>query len=121
MKGHKTMKITKETFKKTLAEVTRQPTVEITKKSSKSGSEYKAEIIKTLHAYAVSAPIKKNEKYSYSVIDTTNDLEYSISAPNHVDAKFTTPLEFTNVSGGLLDSGIVWFSAESVKVISRNA
>ncbi|BCP61778.1 hypothetical protein NWE22_05305 [Streptococcus parasuis] len=114
-------KITPKDFTKNLQEVTHQVTETIMKVSPKTGKEYQAEVIKKLRVNAVSSPTEKNGKYAYSIIDTKNDLEYSITAPNFVDAKFTTALEFTNVTGGLLNSGIVWFSSDSVAIIQRNA
>ncbi|HEO8607577.1 TPA: hypothetical protein ACGO8I_000238 [Streptococcus suis] len=114
-------KITYQSFTKNLQEVTHQVTETIMKVSPKTGNEYQAEVIKKLRVHAVSSPTEKNGKYTYSIIDTKNDLEYSITAPNYVDAKYTTALEFTNVSGGLLNTGRVWFSADSVAIIQRNA
>ena len=114
-------KITPKDFTKNLQEVTHQVTEQIMKVSPQTGNEYQAEVIKKLRVHAVSSPTEKNGKYVYSIIDTKNDLEYSITAPNQVDAKFAAQLEFTNVTGGLLNTGIVWFSADSVAIIPRNA
>ena len=49
-------------------------------------------------------------------------LEYSIKVPNEVNVLFGTKLVFKNLRGGLLkDSGIDWYSADSVEVVAKNA
>lgn len=112
-------KITYRSFSKTLEEVTLQKTEKTIKTSKKTGSEYTVEYISLLSVVAITAPEAHNGKYRYSIIDTKNDLEYTITAPNKVEAKFGTPLVFKSVRGGLMDK-TVWFSAESVSILQRN-
>ena len=53
-------------------------------------------------------------------MDTKNNLEYTIKAPQKVDVKFSTVLVFKNVRGGATSTGNGWYSAESVEVAQRN-
>ncbi|MGT2743059.1 hypothetical protein [Streptococcus plurextorum] len=112
-------KITYQSFTKNLQEVTLQKTEKTIKISEKSGAEYTVEYIPNLQVLAITAPAEHNGKYRYSIIDTKNDLEYTVTAPTKVEAKFGTPLIFKNVRGGLMDK-TVWFAAESVSILQRN-
>lgn len=113
-------KITKSSFQKKLSEVTKQQTVTRIKISSK-GTEYSVDEIPTLQVYfAGTSPDEANGKYRYSIIDPKNELEYSITAPNKVNATFGCILQFANVRGGLLENG-VWFSADEVALVKQNA
>ncbi|HFI0742330.1 TPA: hypothetical protein ACGOXR_000520 [Streptococcus suis] len=114
-------KITYHSFSKTLQEVTLQKTEKTIKTSEKTGAEYTVEYIPALQVLAITAPEEHNGKFRYSIIDTNNDLEYTITAPTKVEAKFGTRLVFKNVRGGLMDkTKTVWFAAESVSILPRN-
>ena len=112
-------KITYHSFSKNLQEVTLQKTEKTIKISEKTGAEYTVEYIPTLQVLAITAPEEHNGKFRYSIIDTNNDLEYTITAPTKVEAKFGTSLVFKNVRGGFMDK-TVWFAAESVSILQRN-
>lgn len=112
-------KITYKSFEKNLQEVTLQKTEKIRKTSEKSGTEYTVEHIPALRVIAITAPEEYNGKYRYSIIDTEHDLEYTITVPIKIEAKFGTSLVFKNVRGGLMDKR-VWFSADSVAAASRS-
>ncbi|MDU2545686.1 MAG: hypothetical protein E7D13_06115, partial [Finegoldia magna] len=60
--------------------------------------------------------------FRYFVADPKKGLEYAVKVPNEVDVLFGTRLIFRNLRGGLLkDSGIDWYSADSVEVVAKNA
>ena len=58
--------------------------------------------------------------FKYSIVDTKNNLEYTIKAPQKVDVEFSTVLVFKNVRGGATSTGNGWYSAESVEVAKHN-
>ena len=93
----------KPSFVRTLSEVTQRKT-------------YLATVVQELVLQANSKPIEKGDKgYSYSGTDIDTDLEYVITVPEHVEARYGTTLIFRDVQGGTFN-GKVWFKAESVEL-----
>lgn len=89
--------------------------------SERTGNEYTTEVIAILNVLSTGSIVEKEGKYLYSVVDVVNDLEYSIKAPNRVEVKFGTTLQFQNVRGGTTTNGVGWYAADSVAVVQRNA
>ena len=109
-------------WNKKLSEVLGYQTQEITKVSTNSGKEYQTEAIPVLNVMSTgSIDDLGNGFYRYSIVDTTKGLEFLIKTANKVEAGFGTPLSFKLVTGGKLDSGHTWYSADSVEVMKRNA
>ena len=111
----------KPNWNKNLSEVLKQPTEKITLISKNTGSEYVADNIKQLVVVSTGSVEVVDGGYKYSIVDTKNNLEYVIKAPQHVDVKFGVVLLFKNVRGGATSNGIGWYSAETVEVAQRNA
>lgn len=111
----------KTNWNRTLEEVLKQKTEPKTMISEKTGNEYVTDVIPILNLLSIGSIEAKEEKFQYSVVDTKNDLEYSIKAPNQVEVKFGTLLQFKNVRGGATSNGIGWYAADSVAVVQRNA
>lgn len=111
----------KTNWVRTLAEVLKQETQPKVMISDKTGNEYTTDVIPTLKVVSIGSIEEIDGKYKYSVVDTINDLEYTIKVPNKVEIKFGTVLNFVNVRGGSTANGIGWYAADSVAVVTRNA
>lgn len=111
----------KTNWNRTLAEVLKQETQPKVMISDKTGNEYTTDVIPTLKVVSIGSIEEIDGKYKYSVVDTINDLEYTIKVPNKVEIKFGTVLNFVNVRGGSTANGIGWYAADSVAVVTRNA
>ena len=111
----------KPSWNKTLSEVLKQQTRTVTLKSQKPGNEYQTDVIPNLVVLSTGSVETVADKYIYSVVDTQNDLEYSIKVSNKVDVDFGDRLQFKNVRGGVTSSGFGWYAAESVTAVQRNA
>jgi hypothetical protein len=111
----------KPSWNKNLSEVLKQPTEKITVISKNTGTEYVADNIKQLVVVSTGSIEAVDGGYKYSIVDTKNNLEYLIKAPQPVDVKFGTVLLFRNVRGGATSNGNGWYSAETVEVAQRNA
>lgn len=104
-----------------LRDVLGHETQEATMISPRTGNEYKTDIIPVLKVVSTgSIEEMDDEKYRYSIVDTTQNLEYAIKVGNKVDVKFGTLLIFKNVRGGATSRG-GWYASDSVEVVSRNA
>lgn len=110
----------KTNWNRTLEEVLKQKTQPKLMVSEKSGKEYTTDVIPTLKVVSIGSIEEADGKYKYSVVDTINDLEYTIKVPNKVEVKFGTVLNFSNVRGGATANGIGWYAADSVSVVTRN-
>lgn len=110
----------KPNWNKNLSEVLKQPTEKITLTSKNTGKEYITDTIKQLAVVSVGVVDEVDGGYKYSIVDSKNNLEYSIKAPTKVDVRIGTILVFTNVRGGATSNGNGWFSADSVTVAQRN-
>ena len=111
----------KTNWNRTLAEVLMHETQPKVMTSEKTGNEYTTDVIPTLRVVSIGSIEEKDGKYKYSIVDTVNDLEYTIKVPNKVEIKFGTILQFKNVRGGATANGIGWYAADSVAVVQRNA
>ena len=114
------VQITSKQFVRPISEVSKQPTPLKALVSEKTGKEYTAEVAPQITAHLISLE-ERNGKYAYHITDVKNDLQYTIKAPNKIEARFGSPLLFTNVKGGVLNSGGVWFSSDSVAILKQNA
>lgn len=103
----------KPTWNKTLGEVLGYETQRAYLKS-KNGGDYETDIIPVLNVVSTGIVEEFGNEWRYSIVDTKNDLEYQIKAPNYVETKFGMRLDFLNVSGGATDRG-GWFKALEVK------
>lgn len=106
---------------RSLDEVLKQETQPKIMISEKNGNEYTADVIPALKVLSTGSVEEINGKFKYSIVDINNDLEYSIKAPDKLDIKFGTILQFTNVRGGVTSNGHGWYAADSVAVVPRNA
>lgn len=111
----------KTNWNRTLAEVLKQKTEPKVMVSEKTGNEYTTDVIPVLNVVSIGSIEEVDGKFKYSIVDTNNDLEYVIKAPNKLDVKFGTILQFKNVRGGATTSGVGWYAADSVAVVQRNA
>lgn len=111
----------KTSWNRTLEEVLKQKTQPLVLVSEKSGKEYITDAIPVLTALSIGSIEEAAGKFKYPVVDTNNDLEYTIKVANKVDVKFGTILQFKNVRGGATPNGIGWYAADSVTVVQRNA
>ena len=111
----------KTNWNRTLAEVLMHETQPKVMTSEKTGNEYTTDVIPTLRVVSIGSIEEKDGKYKYSIVDTVNDLEYTIKVPNKVEIKFGTVLNFSNVRGGATANCIGWYAADSVEVVTRNA
>ena len=110
----------KPTWTKELSEVLKHPTVQVVLTSKTTGKEYTADVVRQLLVVSTGVIDEVEGGFKYSIVDTKNNLEYTIKAPQKVDIKFGTILVFTNVRGGSTSTGNGWYSAESVEVAKRN-
>lgn len=110
----------KPNWNKTLSEVLKQPTVQIVLTSKTTGKEYTADVIRQLPVFSTGGIDEVEGGFKYSIVDTKNNLEYTIKAPQKVDVKFSTVLVFKNVRGGATSTGNGWYSAESVELAKHN-
>lgn len=111
----------KTNWNRNLEEVIKQKTQPKVMVSEKTGNEYTADVVPILNVVSIGTIEEINGKFKYSIVDTNNNLEYAIKAPNKVEVKFGTILQFKNVRGGATTNGIGWFAADSVAVVQRNA
>lgn len=110
----------KPTWTKELSEVLKHPTVQMVLTSKTTGKEYTADVIRQLPVVSTGVVDAVEGGFKYSIVDTKNNLEYTIKAPQKLDVKFGTILVFRNVRGGATSTGNGWYSAESVEVAQRN-
>ena len=110
----------KPTWIKELGEVLRHPTIQVVLTSKNTGKNYTADVVRQLPVVSTGVMDEVEGGFKYSIVDTKNNLEYTIKAPQKVDVKFGTVLVFTNVRGGCTSTGNGWYSAESVEVAKRN-
>lgn len=110
----------KPTWTKTLNEVLKQPTTQVVLTSKTTGNEYTTDVVRQLAVVSTGIIDPVEEGFKYSIVDTKNNLEYTIKAPQKIDVKFGTVLVFRNVRGGATSAGSGWYSAESVEVAHRN-
>ena len=89
--------------------------------SPKTGNTYTTDVILELKVFSTGSFSEKDGKFSYGVVDTVNQLEYTIKTENKIDVKFGNILLFKNVRGGMLNSGHGWYAADSVQVVQKNA
>lgn len=109
----------KPSFVRTLSEVTQRKTVQ-RELLGKHGKPYLATVVRELVLQANSKPIEKGDKgYAYSGTDVETDLEYVITVPDYIEARYGTTLIFRDVQGGTFN-GKVWFKAESVELDPLN-
>lgn len=111
----------KTNWNRTLAEVLMHETQPKVMTSEKTGNEYTADVIPTLKVVSIGSIEEIDGKFKYSIVDTNNDLEYTIKTANKVEVKFGTILQFKNVRGGATTNGVGWYAADSVAVVTRNA
>ena len=110
----------KPTWIKELRDVLKHPTVPVVLTSKTTGNEYTADVVRQLPVVSTGVIDEVEGGVKYSIVDTKNNLEYTIKVPQKVDVKFGTVLVFTNVRGGATSTGNGWYSAESVEVAKRN-
>ncbi|WP_455440725.1 hypothetical protein [Streptococcus parasanguinis] len=110
----------KTNWNRNLEEVIKQKTQPKVMVSEKTGNEYTADVVPILNVVSIGTIEEIDGKFKYSIVDTNNNLEYAIKAPNKVEVKFGTILQFKNVRGGATTNGIGWFAADSVAVVKRN-
>ena len=110
----------KPTWTKELSEVLRHPTVQVVLTSKTTGKEYTADVIRQLPVFSTGVIDEVEGGFKYSIVDTKNNLEYTIKAPQKLDVKFGIILVFKNVRGGSTSTGNGWYSAESVEVAKHN-
>ena len=110
----------KPIWNKTLAEVLKHPTVQVVLTSKNTGKEYTADVVRQLPVVSTGVVDAVEGGFKYSIVDTKNNLEYTIKAPQKVDVEFSTVLVFKNVRGGATSTGNGWYSAESVEVAKHN-
>lgn len=109
----------KPNWQRTLQEVLGHKTTTVSAVSEKSGNEYKIDVISILEVVSVGSYEEADGKFKYSIVDTKNNLEYTIKTSNKVDISFGTVLRFTNVRGGTLNNGNGWYAADSVQVVEK--
>lgn len=108
-------------WNKSLQEVLGHDTKEITLISPRTKNEYQTDVVLQLKVVSTgSIEPTEDGKYRYSIVDTTENLEYSIKTNNQVDVKFSTVLVFKNVRGGATKTG-GWYASDSVELVQRNA
>ena len=110
----------KTNWNRNLEEVIKQKTQPKVMVSEKTGNEYTTDVVPILNVVSIGTIEEIDGKFKYSIVDTNNNLEYAIKAPNKVEVKFGTILQFKNVRGGATTNGIGWFAADSVAVVKRN-
>lgn len=117
----KVVLMAKTNWSRTLEEVLKQKTQTKVMVSEKTGNEYTADVVPVLNVVSIGSIEEIDGKFKYSIVDTNNDLEYTIKTSNKVDVKFGTILQFKNVRGGATTNGVGWYAADSVAVVQRNA
>ncbi|WP_162841366.1 hypothetical protein [Streptococcus suis] len=110
----------KTNWNRTLEEVLKHKSQPKEMVSEKTGNKYITDVIPILTVVSIGSIEEIDGKYKYSIVDTSNDLEYVIKTSNKVDVKFGTILQFKNVRGGATQNGIGWYAADSVAVVQRN-
>ncbi|KAA9289437.1 hypothetical protein QP168_07325 [Aerococcus urinae] len=105
---------------RTLAEVLMHDTEPKEMTSPRTGNTYVTDVVPILRVLSTGTWEEVKGQYKYSVVDVTNNLEYSIKAPEKIEVKLGTILQFKNVRGGTTNSGVGWFSADSVIIAPRN-
>ena len=113
--------MTQTNWNRTLEEVLKHKTQPKIMVSEKTGNKYTTDVIPVLNVVSIGSIEEIDGKFKYSIVDTGNDLEYTIKTSNKVDVKFGTILQFKNVRGGSTSNGIGWYAADSVAVVQRNA
>lgn len=113
--------MTQTNWNRTLEEVLKHKTQPKIMVSEKTGNKYTTDVIPVLNVVSIGSIEEIDGKFKYSIVDTNNDLEYSIKTPNKIDVKFGTILQFKNVRGGATTNGVGWYAADSVAVVQRNA
>lgn len=113
--------MTQTNWTRTLEEVLKHKTQPKIMVSEKTGNKYTTDVIPVLNVVSIGSIEEIDGKFKYSIVDTGNDLEYVIKAPNKIDVKFGTILQFKNVRGGATPNGVGWYAADSVAVVQRNA
>ena len=111
----------KTNWNRTLEEVLKQKTQPKVMISDRTSNEYTTDVVPTLNVLSIGSVEESDGKYKYSIVDTNNDLEYTIKTQNKVEVKFGTILQFKNVRGGATSNGVGWYAADSVAVVQRNA
>lgn len=111
----------KTNWNKELSEVLNQKTQPKVMVSEKTGNEYTTDVVPTLNVLSIGSFEEVDGKFKYPIVDTNNNLEYTIKAPNKVEVKFGSILQFKNVRGGSTSNGVGWYAADSVAVVQRNA
>lgn len=104
-------------WNRTLSEVLQQNTEIRTITSPRTGKEYQAETVLSLEVVSTGSVEEVDGQFSYPIVDTIHQLEYTIKAPKRVDVVFGSQLVFTNVTGGALNNGRGWYKAEDVRVV----
>ena len=107
-------------WNKTLSQVLLHKTEPKILISENTGNEYTTEVIPLLILTSAGSIEEIKDKYKYSVVDTLNNLEYSIKVPNKIEVKFGTHIVFRNVRGGSTSNGLGWYSADSVSLKQSN-
>ncbi|MFX3841473.1 hypothetical protein ACJBRF_00310 [Streptococcus suis] len=110
----------KTNWNRTLEEVLKHKTQPKVMVSEKTGNEYTTDVIPILTVVSIGSIEEMDGKFKYSIVDTSNDLEYAIKTSNKVEVKFGTILQFKDVRGGATQNGIGWYAADSVAVVQRN-
>lgn len=110
----------KPTWTKELSEVLKHPTVQVVLTSKNTGKEYTSDVVRQLPVFSTGVIDEVEGGFKYSIVDTKNNLEYTIKAPQKLDVKFGIILVFKNVRGGSTSTGNGWYSAESVELAQRN-
>lgn len=110
----------KPNWNKTLSEVLKHPTIEVLLTSKNTGKEYTADVVRQLPVFSTGVMDEVEGGFKYSIVDTKNNLEYTVKAPQRVDVKFGTILVFRNVRGGATSTGNGWYSADSVELAKHN-
>ncbi|HEM5423327.1 TPA: hypothetical protein U1582_000561 [Streptococcus suis] len=111
----------KTNWNRTLEEVLKHKTQPKLMVSERTGNEYTTDVIPILTVVSIGSIEEMDGKFKYSIVDTSNDLEYAIKTSNKVEVKFGTILQFKDVRGGATQNGIGWYAADSVAVVQRNA
>lgn len=105
-----------------LKDVLKHPTKEITLVSSRTGKEYKTDVIEKIVLVSTGSMEETSDgKYKYVIVDPDAELEYEIKVANEVPVKFGTKLVFKNLRGGLIpNSNYGWYAADSVELYVKN-
>lgn len=107
------------TWKRTLEEVLKHKTQATIMSSEKTGNKYTVDVIPVLQVVSTGSVANVDGKFKYSIVDTKNNLEYTIKTTNAVDVKFGTILHFRNVRSGTTSGEHGWYAADSVTVVEK--